>query len=579
MEDTMTELSEVIESLLDDRSFPPMVRLDGQWGVGKTYYVENTLRPFLEKKGRKTVFFSLTGISNLDDFRDKLISSIYFSENVDEGLFKGLASSALSALDKAGDNGGIIASVLKGSAGVAKHTMLGRVQDVVVILDDLERVNDNNLEGIIVGECLQLINDNNLEFIFIMNSEKSSIDSSILEKAFSDRVYFKRSLSEVVSIAFEPYEYFLDYKSQLIGLIDKYNFSNLRVLKRASNRLKYIFDLLKNEAELDLKSSMDVIVSQVITISYLFYSCGKNIEEISDGLDYAKNIRLPDDKSVDEFKPYRTMYTPTIELIEYCCGKRHIVPEIGTIGHVFSKPCPIDRFMFEYPYQLDEATFKELLDKTEDYVFFQNDVLLTKWFQACENYRFLLENQFITGDVEVFISELDKLADEKTFDGKDLDTRSRNLSLSTDSIKRIFLIHKEKWMIKSEISMRKSLYTRIKESWANVDQEFYRNRRHAPFIKLFTTDDWIEAINNWPNKDIGLFSDYLYETYKPVNIADFFQDDVGAMTALIENLTVQIDKMDAGLSKGSRVRLIKALKYGLSKMTSTDYESDTCSDH
>lgn len=578
MKEIMTELSEVIELLLDDRSFPPMVRLDGQWGVGKTYYVENTLRPFLEGKGRRTVFFSLTGISNLDDFRDKLISSIYFSEDVDEGLFKGLASSALSVLDKASDNGGIIASILKGSAGVAKHTMLGRIQDVVVILDDLERVNDNKLEGVIVGECLQLINDNNLEFIFIMNSEKSLIDSSILEKAFSDRVYFSRSLSEVVSIAFEPYEYFHDYRYQLIDLIEKYKFSNLRVLKRASNRLNYIFALLK-KADLDLKSSMEVMVSQVITISYLFYSCGKSIEEIRDGLDYVKNFRLPDDKSVDEFKPYRTMYTPTIELVEYCCGKRHIVPEIETIGYVFSKPCPIDKFMFEYPYQLDEATFKELLDKTEDYIFFQNNVLLTKWFQACENYRFLLENQFISGDVEVFISELDNLANEKTFDGKDLDTRSRNLSLSTDRIKRIFMIHKEKWTLESKISMSKSLYARMKESWANVDQEFYRNRRHAPFINLFTTEDWMEAINNWSNQDVGLFSNYLYETYKPVNISDFFQGDVGAMTVLIENLTVKIDKMDSGLTKGSLVRVIKALKYGLSKMTSIDNESDTCSDH
>lgn len=570
----MSSLSEVITSLLNDRSFPPMVRLDGQWGVGKTYFVENDLRPYLEEKGQRTVFFSLTGINSLDDFRDKLISSVFFSENVDEGLLKGLAGSALAALDKAGDNGGLIASVLKGSAGVAKHSLLGKVSDVVVILDDLERVNDNILEGAIVGECLQLINDNNLEFIFIMNSEKSSINRDMLEKAFSDRVYFQRSLPEVVKIAFDQYDYFDSYNSLLTELTEKYEFSNLRVLKRASNRLKCIFDLVTGEEELDVQSSMHVLVAQVITISYLFYSCGKSVDDINTGLDYAKNIRLPDDKTEDEFKPFRTMYTPTIELIEYCCGKRHTVPEIDTIGHVFSKPCPIDRFMFERPYQLDKTTFEDLLSKTESYLFSQKEVALTKWFQACENYRYLLEYGFVSGNVVDFLDQLEKLANEKVFDGADLEARSRNLKLSTDRILEVFLIHREKWTVLNNQTINDSLYIRTKESWANVDQEYYSHHRSGPFIKLFSTDKWIEAIDNWSTQDIGLFSNYLFETYRPTNIASFFIEDIDAMKMLKEKLSNQIVEMDAGLPKGSRVLVINALNDGLAKMSNNGGGSD-----
>lgn len=571
----MNQLSEVIVSLLNDHSFPSMVRLDGQWGVGKTYFVENNLRPYLEKKHRKTVFFSLTGINDLDDFRDKLISSVFFSEKVDESLMKGIASGALTALDKASENGGLISSILKGSAGVAKHTLLNKVSNVVVILDDLERVNDSKLEGAIVGECLQLINDNDLEFIFIMNSEKSSIDDGMLEKAFSDRVYFKRPLSDVVEIAFGHHEYFPDYGSKLLELIEKYEFSNLRVLKRASNRLKNVFDIVKGEGELDLKTSMEILVAQVITICYLYYSCGKTADEISFGLDYTKNIRLPDNDTEDEFKPFRTMYTPTIELIEYCCGKRHLVPDIDSVGHVFSKPCPIDRFMFEGPSQLDESTFLDLLQQTESYIFHQKSVSLVKWFQACENYRYLLENGFISGAVKQFLEQLEELADQKLFDGTELSRRTHNLSLSTELIENSFEYHKARWLAANSEVLNNSLYTRTKESWANVDLEFYNQHRSGPFIKLFSTGQWIEAIDNWSTKDIGLFSNYLFEAYRPVNIASFFREDINTMKELTEKLSNQIEQMDAGLSKGSRVLVIKALKYGLTKMSESEETSVT----
>jgi hypothetical protein len=569
----MTQLPEVITSLLDDHSFPSMVRLDGEWGVGKTYFVENDLRPYLAENGRKTVFFSLTGINSLDDFRDKLISNVFFSEKFDEGLIRKLAGSAFSVLDSSGDNGGLIASVLKGSAGVAKHSLLNKLSDVVVILDDLERVNDANLEAAIVGDCLQLTNDNDLEFIFIMNSEESSIDPAMLEKAFSDRVYFKRSLPEVVKIAFEQYDYFDSYSSQLIELVDKYNFYNLRVLKRVSNRLKQIFDLIKNEDELDLTSSMEVLVNQAITISYLFYSCGKSVDEISSGLDYTKNLLPPDTNEEDEFKQFRTLHTPTMELIEYCCGKRHTVPSVCSIGRVFSKECPIDRFMFERPYQLDLITFNELLSKTDNYLFNQKEVALTKWFQACEHYRYLLENGFVSGDVSDFLKQLEKLANEKVFDGADLERRSRNLTLSTEHIEQVFSKHREKWIATNNQTIKDSLYARTMDSWANVDQEFYRNYRSQAFIRLFSAEKWIQAIDNWPIPDIGLFSNYLFEAYRPMNIASFYIEDVDTMSVLRNKLKDQINEMDAGLPKGSRVLVIKALESGLAKMSNNVDES------
>lgn len=55
---------ERIHSLLEDRSFPSMILLDGNWGVGKTHFVKYSLKPYLETKYSKpfkTIYLSLYG--------------------------------------------------------------------------------------------------------------------------------------------------------------------------------------------------------------------------------------------------------------------------------------------------------------------------------------------------------------------------------------------------------------------------------------------------------------------------------------------------------------------------------------
>ncbi|MEF1207200.1 P-loop NTPase fold protein, partial [Photobacterium damselae] len=397
----MSHISEQILALLEDDSFPSMVRLDGEWGTGKTHYIKHELLPTLEEKGKKVIFFSLIGLSSIDDFRDKLISCVYLSEKVDQGLIGKLKDGGFAILNNVGEHGGTITSILKGSTGAVKHAMLNRISNVTVILDDLERVANSKLEKDIVGECLQLIDEKNLEFIFVMNGKETSIDKAMLEKSFSDRVYFSRSSHEILEIAFANHDYFRKYQYFIEQKIHALEFTNLRAMKRAANRLNNIYDLIIKDDNLDVDASMELIIEDVLRISYLHYCMEKTSDEIIKGLDYSANLKLRisnEDEEYDEFKNYRTISTPTDEMVEYCCGKIHLPPIIDNLGRLPWKASPIDKLMFSRCYMLPEEEFHELLKILTDFIFVDVDVPISRWFESCDFYLYLLDKGFVEGD-------------------------------------------------------------------------------------------------------------------------------------------------------------------------------------
>ena len=46
----MSNITQLILTLLEDDAFPSMVILDGEWGAGKTYYIKTELIPALKRQ-------------------------------------------------------------------------------------------------------------------------------------------------------------------------------------------------------------------------------------------------------------------------------------------------------------------------------------------------------------------------------------------------------------------------------------------------------------------------------------------------------------------------------------------------
>jgi len=277
-EKKMHSITQHILSLLDDTSFPPLVMLDGNWGEGKTYFTKKTLIPELKEKGYNYVFFSLTGLSSINDFKDRLLSSSYIRSEMDSDTGKSFSTIFTSIVSQfGGENGGTIASILSGASGLVKESMLSRLRDRVIIIDDLDRVKDEKLSDLILGECLQLSDGSNLKFLFIVNDEKSLADSALKEKVFSGIVKLNKSLNEAIEIAFSKYAWFEHYRHEIEKIVEHKNLKNLRVLKRVSKKIDEIYKVLQSDESLDLDGCMTTLIK--VTILTLHYHYDYKLSE------------------------------------------------------------------------------------------------------------------------------------------------------------------------------------------------------------------------------------------------------------------------------------------------------------
>ena len=65
---TVTELNNYIKHYLEEDKTNTAIMLTGEWGSGKTYYIENELIPFLQDdKKNKCVVISLYGLEDISE--------------------------------------------------------------------------------------------------------------------------------------------------------------------------------------------------------------------------------------------------------------------------------------------------------------------------------------------------------------------------------------------------------------------------------------------------------------------------------------------------------------------------------
>ncbi|MEZ9010981.1 P-loop NTPase fold protein [Vibrio splendidus] len=234
----MKQIDQIIE-LLQDTSFPQVVLLDGAWGSGKTHFIKHHLKAKIEEQFRQKIyFFSLYGISSIDDFRDKIIS-LSLTDKEEASVFAKYFSKAIDgAAINLGERG--VGAVLSGAAGAYKYKLYGELDDCVLILDDLERVADERLIKNILGESLSLAESKNIKVLVVANEGKLNCKSDI-EKVFADKYKFSFTHEEIASILKEEYTTLSDQlTNELLLNITSINSKNIRVLKRALSKFTRI---------------------------------------------------------------------------------------------------------------------------------------------------------------------------------------------------------------------------------------------------------------------------------------------------------------------------------------------------
>lgn len=550
----MHSITQHILSLLDDTSFPPLVMLDGSWGEGKTYFTNNTLIPDLKEQGHGCVFFSLTGLSSINDFKDRLLSSSYFRNEVDSDAGKSISTIFTSIVSQfGGENGGTIASILSGASGLVKESMLSRLSDRVIIIDDLDRVKDDKLSDLILGECLQLSDGSNLKFLFIVNDEKSLADSSLKEKVFSGIVKLNKSLNEAIEIAFSKYAWFEHYRDEIVKIVEHKNLKNLRVLKRVSKKIDEINKVLQSDESLDLDGCMTTLIKVTVLTMYYHYEMKFSGADIWDRSEYLN--MLPDDKNGKyEYADLVDIHLfLTKPLISFLVGGSNWNLSLDDFGRLQKKGCPIDAFIFSPHFNHDDDSFERNVDILQQFVFEEPNVPFSKWFEASYFYHFLQSNEFF-GEARPDISQhFDELFTKKNFDYSDLDGRTNRLRLDPE-VKLIFdkyFQERESYRTESLKNKHGDVIDRISQGWKKVDTEIYRSHQLQPFFNQFSAPQLVECISGWENSDILLFSDFVSDRYKSTNIKTHLAEEFEIISELLKGVENMYEAEASGRKKGA----------------------------
>ncbi len=564
----LKQVEQIIE-LLNDPSFPQVVLLDGAWGSGKTYFINHQLISKIREVFSPNIyFFSLYGISSIDDFRDKIIS-LSMTEQEEASVFAKYFSKVIDgAAVNMGERG--VGAVINGVAGAYKYKLYGELDDCVLILDDLERVVDDKIIKNILGECLSLAESKNIKVLVVANESKLSCKDDI-EKVFADKYKFNFTHEEVVRILRQEYDVLDEQLSnELLLNITAVNSKNIRVLKRAVAKFVRIKKEIGKIENVILDQALSKILSDVIRICYAKFECGFSKEEIIEAVEtrILRHMTKDKDEAVNISHQkldsifYDSFYNLSEKLVIYCCDglfefddlqKDLMLPVKGTLLDAMKSPWVQN--------QLTEKEFDEGVKLLEDFISTAENVTLHEWFTVCDTYIYMLDNKVIESS-NYSKDSLMEVCENVEINRFLIPTKREDFehdfhtNFYDQELSKVYFAKKELVSTLGEENRNTDFSKRFSESWDSVKNEAHQDLMHSPIYQIINEKVIKEALGCWSNEEVFQFVRFNRHRYRFSNIQDYFEPEIDAL----KNICVMLDALIAELGFGLKVSSINDLR-------------------
>ncbi|MBV6627458.1 MAG: NTPase [Rivularia sp. (in: Bacteria)] len=243
------------------------VLLKGQWGCGKTWFIEK-YREKLKAKKQKCLYVSLNGITSFTEIGEAFLQQLNpfwaskemaIVRKVSGGLFKGLLKGTLKIdLNNDGKDDGTWSF---GIPDINVPEYLKITNETILIFDDLERckIDISNLLGYINNfvehDDLKVIIVANEDELFKQDSSDNNtsykvIKEKLIGKTFGVSLDFEGALKNFITIANDSNGgQFLSDNIELIEtLYQKANYENLRCLRDIILDFDRIYEVLPEKA-------------------------------------------------------------------------------------------------------------------------------------------------------------------------------------------------------------------------------------------------------------------------------------------------------------------------------------------
>lgn len=273
---TNDELNMYIRHYIEKDKTGRAVMLTGAWGTGKSYYIKNSLIPFLssdENNSHPCIVVSLYGISSLSEiskaiFLESKVKKI--KDKLDSGAGKATILVAKTILKGATSYLGIDLNV--DEKGLQDLYQSVNLADKLIILEDVERSNIDILA--ILGYVNSLVEQDNVKVMLVTNEDEilkyDYVEKTEKEKNQSDVVVgHKQNGNVLVKYYTKETIRYLETKEKSIG----------DTIRFEGNSESAIMDIIKSFNNTRLQQyATDQIAADIATL--MFISNSSNLRSV-----------------------------------------------------------------------------------------------------------------------------------------------------------------------------------------------------------------------------------------------------------------------------------------------------------
>lgn len=235
------------------------IMLTGAWGSGKSYYIKNTLKPFLERKKHKCALVSLYGLSDVSEISKAIYVDLRTIKKETTSEVGNTAKVVGKIVGKTIFNG--LVGKIGFDIGDINEEDLQKIYesidltDKLVILEDIERTQIDIIEllGFINNMCENdgvkvLLVANEDEMIKFHMEEKKTTNKYGIENTVSEKVYSEKALKYLKAkekTISDTLQFQCDYYQTIDSIVDSFENSDLCKAKDylRNNREESIFGI------------------------------------------------------------------------------------------------------------------------------------------------------------------------------------------------------------------------------------------------------------------------------------------------------------------------------------------------
>lgn len=603
---------QIIEQL-KETSHPPIVLLDGDWGIGKTYLIENELRPIIEEQPEvfgEYHYISAFGITSVAEFLDQVVSLYISNQREGSKYLQGVTkfSDKLAQMCGADKNtAGVIQGTIAGVTGLLRQEAINRIKDITLVIDDLERLTDEKLIADIMGICLKFAEHNKLKIIAIANVKALKAESKV-EKVFSDVIRLNRTTEELLNIVADIYNEKLDNTLRQALLtafrgaeVHDLDIKNLRVIKRAINRIIKLLEKVNDIKGVDNKKSTEILAQHIVLTTLFCYThtlnlcaflqIGKSSQEWHKTL-LEKELEIRDKTQKDDrgtvkdeskesaackqlyylFQTFNLEFN--ISLVEYCFT--NVLPDLSDKDYIDRFQLPriyhhIDIIKLSGFYSFEsEEEFEKGISKVEELLFKEYRVNWDDWITCCDRYLMLQGKGYFDNTCSADVSQklINRMHENEVIN---LDTviRDRYLpwricseQLSTKEFQVAMAIIYER----AEVYQRRQLKNVFLQNWRQTYTSHRGKIEHTPFFDIFDAKRFSDAVTKWSNWEVIEFAGLIKERYNISNQPEKDRAELSILKDLSQQLMIKRQEINGRMQRGAIFELVTELDRSVAKI-------------